>query len=1189
MSAKLFIASKCISYYKSGFKKENEINTDNESKRDTQVRREKIIDQMKNKYHNQMKHEPNALPFYGEGIRNYKFKFRASEYRIVGDRAIPYSATQDSIKIHTDANGDKYIYRYCYMDGIYRRGYLRVYIDGEEYRITKGIEEIELSSGVHEIKYDFDFTHINGDYDTSVKCNRTEQINLQEGNNYLSIIAHLIDGYSRVEFDSKDIFYYGEYHHTFEKYTLTTKLEEVKFDVGIVSHKVFVSEHIDNYYVYEADFPKQVTEEKEFSFNTGNILRVSNEKELEPIVEAKTTVSKPVEQVVQKPSIKQEYKAPPKPKKYYEDPILKDIMSAFDYTIYEDGMTINKALFDTRYLCIPENVICIGERAFMGKKTQFLSTVECRKDLKFIENAAFMDCINLQQLRLNEGLLQIDDSAFSGCSKLVNVTIPSTVKYIGAYAFYKTCIKEILVPVGCKVHPNAFDEGVLVVHGSSNLDITEYKNKLRKRKEEEALAALREINKRLAELDEMEAELEAKEEAERQAKLKAEEEARQAKLKAEEEAKQAELKEQRRIEREKRKAEQEALEKEEAIKRELEEQEFYNELAKDDPVEQQRQKEYGKIFKFRFNELIKYIGTSTKVTIPDFINQIKVDAFSEKNISELIFSDDLLVDSLESIKCITSLKKLHLPNNITIIPANLCKKLGELEYVFVPETVTEIDDSAFEGCISLKYIEFDQNIKSLKIGKNAFKGCSSLTEVVLPKNTTIIGEGAFRNCKNLDTILLPFEIEKILSYAFAGCPSLFKMIIPPKVHFLGENIFDRSTGITELYLCGKDYYSGNVPSLDGLNIHCKIQYVCELTELAQIITTKDYKNKKKVTSLEDVLVLHDIEREDLYTKLYKEIHGKAPEVNLNKKITDTIFYKKNTLDKKQEPAKPKTLGSIINKEQVNDYKKEVVKEVPVFEIIDGILTKYNADEDVVIIPKNVHTIRSWAFENKNTKKIIYEGSGTFRMKSIYEVKDTLEEIILGDNVESVQKDYTKLLKLKYIKFGNKVNLIEDRFATDFTELQKIEFTNPKVAILEQAFKGCSNLVEVIGDVDHIRNEAFMGCSKLSKIDVSNTTCILESAFKGCESLEEFTLADTLETIGDNVFEDCINLKTINFYMNPDNLKWKDKWFFKQAFKGCNSIKKFNYNCDRMNLTPYLNDENGRPFKFSFEMVKVKKK
>ncbi len=56
-------------------------------------------------------------------------------------------------------------------------------------------------------------------------------------------------------------------------------------------------------------------------------------------------------------------------------------------------------------------------------------------DVTTIGENAFLSCIDLSSISLPNGLLEIDDSAFSWCTSLTHVEIPSTVTSIGVSAF----------------------------------------------------------------------------------------------------------------------------------------------------------------------------------------------------------------------------------------------------------------------------------------------------------------------------------------------------------------------------------------------------------------------------------------------------------------------------------------------------------------------------------------------------------------------------------------------------------------------------------------------------------------------------------------------------------------------------------------------------------------------------------
>ena len=66
----------------------------------------------------------------------------------------------------------------------------------------------------------------------------------------------------------------------------------------------------------------------------------------------------------------------------------------------------------------------------------------------------------------------------------------------------------------------------------------------------------------------------------------------------------------------------------------------------------------------------------------------------------------------------------------------------------IPDSITNIGESAFGGCESLESITIPNGVTS--IGKRAFAGCSSLKSITIPNSVTSIGKCAFSGCGNLN-------------------------------------------------------------------------------------------------------------------------------------------------------------------------------------------------------------------------------------------------------------------------------------------------------------------------------------------------------------------------------------------------------------------------------------------------------
>ena len=63
------------------------------------------------------------------------------------------------------------------------------------------------------------------------------------------------------------------------------------------------------------------------------------------------------------------------------------------------------------------------------------------------------------------------------------------------------------------------------------------------------------------------------------------------------------------------------------------------------------------------------------------------------------------------------------------------------------------------------------------IGRNTFKGCSSLQFSPLPSTVTSVGSGVFNGCSSLEEVVIYPGWNKPISEEFANCPNLKRLII----------------------------------------------------------------------------------------------------------------------------------------------------------------------------------------------------------------------------------------------------------------------------------------------------------------------------------------------------------------------------------------------------------------------------
>ena len=93
--------------------------------------------------------------------------------------------------------------------------------------------------------------------------------------------------------------------------------------------------------------------------------------------------------------------------------------------------------------------------------------------------------------------------------------------------------------------------------------------------------------------------------------------------------------------------------------------------------------------------------------------------------------------------------------------------------VVIPETVT------YRG----------ETYTVVTIGSKAFKDCSGLTSVSIPKTVTYIGAYAFEYCAALTSVNIPDGVSYVFDHVFYGCSSLTSIAIPNSVEGISKYAF----------------------------------------------------------------------------------------------------------------------------------------------------------------------------------------------------------------------------------------------------------------------------------------------------------------------------------------------------------------------------------------------------------------
>ncbi|KAL7722690.1 hypothetical protein QTN25_000300 [Entamoeba marina] len=133
-----------------------------------------------------------------------------------------------------------------------------------------------------------------------------------------------------------------------------------------------------------------------------------------------------------------------------------------------------------------------------------------------------------------------------------------------------------------------------------------------------------------------------------------------------------------------------------------------------------------------------------------------------------------IVNSLQRSYYDRSNEIFHIPTHITSLDNNLFQSLygtcSKLRSISIPPSVTIIPKYCFSKCYLLTSIELPTTLKIIQ--KYSFSNCISLQSIIIPSSVISIEKYAFENCCSLTTIILPTQIQILRNECLKGCEQL---------------------------------------------------------------------------------------------------------------------------------------------------------------------------------------------------------------------------------------------------------------------------------------------------------------------------------------------------------------------------------------------------------------------------------
>lgn len=126
-----------------------------------------------------------------------------------------------------------------------------------------------------------------------------------------------------------------------------------------------------------------------------------------------------------------------------------------------------------------------------------------------------------------------------------------------------------------------------------------------------------------------------------------------------------------------------------------------------------------------------------------------------------------------------NVQRVSLPGSISVLPAAVFKRCGQLQHIDLPSALKEIGAEAFAYCKQLSDFAIPPTVQ--KIGPEAFFFCEKITSVVIPEGITALptaagkAVGVFMNCATLETVQLPSTMTQLGKGTFNNCWKLVKV------------------------------------------------------------------------------------------------------------------------------------------------------------------------------------------------------------------------------------------------------------------------------------------------------------------------------------------------------------------------------------------------------------------------------
>ncbi|MBR7123907.1 MAG: leucine-rich repeat domain-containing protein [Candidatus Methanomethylophilaceae archaeon] len=499
----------------------------------------------------------------------------------------------------------------------------------------------------------------------------------------------------------------------------------------------------------------------------------------------------------------------------------------------------------------------------------------------------------------------------------------------------------------------------------------------------------------------------------------------------------------------------------------------------------------------------------TRVNISEGITSISKGAFSNHNVSRVQLPSTLKVIG-ESAFDNTPLSSVKLPSNLKTIGSYAFYNT-QISDISLPDSLESIGEAAFAHT-EISSLKIPSTLKGF--GTMSFMQCK-ITSITIPGTITSIPDGVFSgnpitylkleegvekvgantfSKALIDRLSFPASLKELASYAFSDCPNLVTVTLGEGMKKLNGSVFYNCNNLSEVIL------GSNITTLDrNLFNGCPSLKYFKLSEnISYLVTDRESSgNASTGSSLETI----DVDPDNRYFESYDG-------VLFTKSLGSLVAYPPGRTDATY------TIPDAVFSVEDYAFWGTKVRDITIPNTVVS-LGRMSIAVDTLVIPDSVASIAEKGISAKHLT--IGGGIKSFGASLLY--GGSLQTLVIGERVGTINEDLKNLSNLEYIEVSNKNN--------SYASIGGIVYDKNirNLVVIPAAMTGDYIMPNT---VEYISAESFTH-TKFKNVTLSeNLKAIGGAAFRNNLNITSIKIPASVISIGGEAFSGCLNLEMVYF-------------------------------------------------------------